>query len=322
MEEINTPKLYSGLDTLKISKVNQFRIARQVYHLLNLYPNTLLANAPEEIVDFMNNGQVVMLIGNNGQNELIAYSRLHRWSGVNQSGQRLFEFRSWIVNPNFLKQGYGAYVLHQTVALGKGLDLNAQIIAVVEKRSRRALEVFQVAGGKFLERKEWPTNLKILLKGGEQSVKVVDITDINNYLALVDVSSIKEKLKKETKTILLSIGRITNKRYLMPFIKKLSRVKRFNLYDTQKTHQFLKENGIKTTLLFKISQPRSRPNIKQFLEQGLFDYIINIPTRAGKKKEITDGRIIRQLAVENEIPLVTDISVAEDFIKKLIRESK
>lgn len=319
----NTPRLYSGLDSSKIQKINKIRLARQVHQLLDLYPNTMLVNALEEIVDFMINGQVVMLIDTKKPSKLIAYARLHPWSGINQRGQRLFEFRSWIVNPDFLNQGYGAYILHQTVALGRGLDLNAQIVAVVEKSNQRALEILQVAGGKFLDKPEWPSNLRILLQEGTAAVEVIDITDINNYLVSVEISSIQKELSKRTKkNILLSIGRITNKKRLLFYVKDLSKVSNFKLYATEKTYQFLKENGIKTTLLFKISQPRSKPNIKDFLDRRRFDLIINIPTRRGEKREITDGRIIRQLAVENDTPLVTDVSVAEDFIKKLIRKSK
>jgi len=321
VEAKHIPKLHSGLDSSKIQKVNQLVLARQAHRLLALYPETMLIDTPKEIVGFMNNGQTVLLVETKNPNELIAYARLHPWPKVNEHGQRLFEFRSWIVKPAYLNQGYGAYVLHQAVALAKGLDLNAQIVAVVEKRSQRALEILQVAGGKFLSREEWPNNLKILLQEGTAPVEVIDITDINNFLASVEVDAVRLRLSKRAKkNILLSIGRVTNKKRLFSYIKELAKVGRFKLYATEKTHQFLKERGVKTILLFKISQSRSRPNIKHFLDARCFDLIINIPTRRGKEKEVTDGRIIRRSAVENEIPLVTDVSVAGDFIKKLIKE--
>lgn len=320
METKNTPRLYSGLDSLKIQKINRIRLARQVHQLLALYPGTMLINTLEEIVDFMNNGQVVMLVNRKNLNGLIAYARLYPWPDVSQHGQRLFEFRSWIVKPTFLNQGYGAYILHQTVALAKGLDLNAQIVAVVEKNSQRALKILEAAGGKFLNRQKWPSNLKILLQGGAALVEVIDITNINNFLASVEIDSVQMELSKKVgKNILLSIGQVINKKRLLLFIKDLSKADGFKLYATEKTHQFLKENGVKTTLLFKISQSRSKPNIKEFLDANCFDSIINIPSRRGKKKEVTDGRIIRQAAVESEIPLITDVSVAEDFIKKITR---
>lgn len=323
MKAENIPKLLSGLDSTKLKKTDQVRLARQVRQLLILYPKTMLIDTPEEIIGFMNNGQAVMLVNTKSPNELIAYARIHPWPGVNQYGQRLFEFRSWIVKPAFLNQGYGAYALHQAVALAKGLDLNAQIVAVVEKNSQRAFEVLQAAGGKALGKQQWPGNLRILLQQGTALTEVIDITEINNYLASVEIGSVQMKLSKRTKkNILLSIGRITNKRYLLSCLKNLVNVDKFNLYATEKTHQFLKENGVKTGLIFKISQSRSRPNIKHFLDAGRFDLIINIPTRKGKRKEATDGKVIRRSAVENEIPLVTDVSVAEDFIKKLIRQSK
>lgn len=319
----NNPKLYSGLDLSRIQKTSKIKFAQQVHELLAMYPDTMLANTPEEIIEFISSGQAVMLVDRKNPNQLVAYARLHSWPGINQHDQRLFEFRSWIVKPDFLNQGYGAYVLHQTVALGLGLDLNAQIVAVVEKSSQRALEIFQVAGGKFLDKQEWPSNLKILLQGGATLAEVIDITDIDNYLESIEVSSVQMELSKRAgKNILLSIGRVTNKKRLLFYIKDLSRVSSFKLYATEKTYQFLKKNSVGATLLFKISQSRSRPNIKQFLDEKRFSSIINIPTRRGKKKELTDGRIIRQSAIKNEIPLITDVSVAEDFIEKLLKKSK
>ena len=129
-----------------------------------------------------------------------------------------------------------------------------------------------------------------------------------------------ETAKKVEKNVLLSIGKVSNKRKLLPKIKELSQVKGFKFYATGKTCQLLKDNQIAAIRVYKISQPRKKPNIKNLLKQNRFDLIINIPTKRGKKTEVTDGKIIRQSAIEHNISLITDVSVVEDFIEKLIGE--
>lgn len=121
------------------------------------------------------------------------------------------------------------------------------------------------------------------------------------------------------KSILLSIGRITNKKKLLPYIKKISQAD-YLLCATKKTHQFLKKNGIMTTLVYKISEIGKNPNLYDLLKEGLFDLIINIPTkRNGKTKEFTDGQKIRQMAIERGITLITDPELAIFVLSKLAK---
>lgn len=314
MKDNHLPQLLSSTDWLSISNSLKADLARQASRLLSLYPETMLPSHQQEILDFIKNGRVVMLTDPLNNDMLIAYARLYEWPGLNQNHQRLFEFRSWIVNPDYLSRGYGAYILHQAVALGRGIDINAQIIAVVEKRSHRALSILDVAGGLKIPKNDWPKNLKILLKSGDNQARVIDITNINHYLKPTN------SLKKKKKNILLSIGREDNKKCLLPYIKKLVKINKARLYATQKTHIFLKQQGIDTILVFKISQTRSRPNIRELLNQKSFDLIINIPTGQSQQKEITDGLAIRLSAIEKKIPLITDVSLVQNYINKICHD--
>ncbi len=141
----------------------------------------------------------------------------------------------------------------------------------------------------------------------------------NCSAGFIEIYSMQMRLSKRIeKNLLLSIGKIANKKVLLPQVKELGQAKGFKIYATEKTHNFLKKNKVKTIKIYKISQPRSKPNIKDMLEQKIFDLIINIPTKKGKKSEVTDGKIIRQSAVINDIPLITDVTVAQDLIDKLI----
>ncbi|MFW5703459.1 MAG: hypothetical protein ACOCXQ_01370 [Patescibacteria group bacterium] len=92
----------------------------------------------------------------------------------------------------------------------------------------------------------------------------------------------------------------------------------YKLYATYKTHKFLKSIDIESILVQKISTPNLKPNLLDLLDAHRFDLIINIPTGNEKKeKETTDGQVIRQKAVVNNIPLVTEVSVAKDLVGKL-----
>lgn len=121
------------------------------------------------------------------------------------------------------------------------------------------------------------------------------------------------------KHILLSIGKEKNKCFLYPYIKKLSKKPDFVLYATENTHKFLKNKGIQTSLVYKISQINKNPNIVDLLKSRIFDVIINIPTRLNinKSKEFSDGQLIRKGAVDMGIYLVTNIDVSIMVIKNL-----
>lgn len=119
--------------------------------------------------------------------------------------------------------------------------------------------------------------------------------------------------------ILLSIGNQDKKTELLPFIKVASENKNISFYTTDHTHQFLKQNKIKSTKVYKISQIGKQPNISRLLSKKLFDYVINIPSRdvTQAKSDYTDGEIIRKVAAEYGIISITDIDVAEIILGNL-----
>lgn len=123
------------------------------------------------------------------------------------------------------------------------------------------------------------------------------------------------------KALLLSIGGLKHKKELLPHIAKIYEPT-FVLYATDGNHQFFKNHGIATTLVYKISQ-KGTPNLADLLKQNLFDIIINIPTRKnGESQELTDGQKIRRAAIESGVTLVTDVEVAKMLIENLARQEK
>ncbi len=137
----------------------------------------------------------------------------------------------------------------------------------------------------------------------------------NASAGFIELFTLQMKLaQRAEKTVLISIGKRSNKVKLLPDIKKLYSLG-YKLYATYKTHKFLKTNKIEAVAVNKISTPHLKPNLADLLNANRFDVIINIPT--GRKVAETDGKIIREKAVEHNIPLVTSVNVAKDFVKKL-----
>lgn len=134
----------------------------------------------------------------------------------------------------------------------------------------------------------------------------------------IEVYSMQMRLsqQKTEKSALLSIGKEENKKKLLPAAKRLFKLG-YQLYATEKTHQFLVENGITNFLVYKISQ-KTEPNLRTLLEERRFDLIVNIPTSDGEK-ELTDGKLIRQKAVEYNVPLFTTADAAQAFVDKLYK---
>lgn len=137
----------------------------------------------------------------------------------------------------------------------------------------------------------------------------------NASAGFIELFTLQMRLAQQAeKTVLLSIGKRANKIKLLPDIKKLYSMG-YKLYATYKTHKFLKSHTIEAIAVHKISQPHLKPNLNDLLNANRFDLIINIPT--GRKVAQTDGGVIRQKAVTNNVPLITSVPVAQDFIAKL-----
>lgn len=139
----------------------------------------------------------------------------------------------------------------------------------------------------------------------------------NASAGFIELYTLQMKLaQRAEKTALISIGKRNNKIKLIPTIKKLQEMN-YKLYATYKTHKFLKTNGIETILVNKISQPQLKPNLGDLLDANRFDLVINIPM--DKEVTQTDGKIIRQKTVEHNVPLITSVNVAQDFVQKLTK---
>lgn len=140
----------------------------------------------------------------------------------------------------------------------------------------------------------------------------------NASAGFIELYTLQMRLSQRgEKTVLLAVGPRKNKLKLLPEMKKLQNLG-YKIYATYKTHKFLKSNNIEAILAHKISKPNLQPNLNNLLDQNRFDLVINIPTRVRTGgKERTDGQIIREKTLKNNVLLVTNIEVAKNLIEKL-----
>lgn len=117
------------------------------------------------------------------------------------------------------------------------------------------------------------------------------------------------------KRVLLSIGG-DKKALLLPLIKKLDDAG-WEIFTTKNTHEYLSRNGVGTNFLFKASD-QIEPNVVSSISNKDVDLIINIPRSISTGNKDTDGYLIRRLAIDHNIPLITNPHVAQLFLHCLI----
>jgi len=120
------------------------------------------------------------------------------------------------------------------------------------------------------------------------------------------------------KNILCTIGKLEDKVDLLPMLRILYE-KGFSLLATKNTHEFLESRGIPSALLHKVSERRS-PNIAEYLQKKRLDLVINIPTHS-TGEERTDGYLIRRMATDQGIPLITNVQLAKRIVEALLQEN-
>jgi carbamoyl-phosphate synthase large subunit len=128
-------------------------------------------------------------------------------------------------------------------------------------------------------------------------------------------------LSLKNKTALVTIG---GEDFKLRFAESIWRLKNlgFKLYATKNTHLFLKTKGVHTTLVHKLFENKN-PTVINLIEKHKVSMVINLSedynNDSSFKRVITDGYRIRRAAIDNNIPLFTDINSARLFIKAIDR---
>ncbi len=151
---------------------DKLTFAGQVSAVLKAHTDTMLQYEPEELVTFMDAGLAVVALNEQNPHVLAAFGRLHQWEGLNDQGQVVYEFRTWVS----AVKGNGTNVLRGAIELGREIDPNSQIISIVEDSNQRANIVFQRFGGILIPR---PSNVPVVLQDGQAQVHCYDLSHID-----------------------------------------------------------------------------------------------------------------------------------------------
>ena len=116
--------------------------------------------------------------------------------------------------------------------------------------------------------------------------------------------------------VLLSTGPMSDKIEFLGGARRLAAMG-YGIFASKGTARFLEANGIPVTAL-RWPLEKGEPNIATMLRARDFDLVINIPKNNGEK-ELRNDYMIRRMAIDFDIPLVTDIKVARRLTEALIQ---
>ena len=128
-------------------------------------------------------------------------------------------------------------------------------------------------------------------------------------------------LSLKNKSALVTIG---GEEFKLRFAESIWRLQNlgYTLYATKKTHLFLKTKGVNTKLVHKLYEKQS-PTVIDLIEKRQVSLVINLSedynNEGSFKRVITDGYLIRRAAIDNNIPLFTDLNSARFFVNALDR---
>jgi carbamoyl-phosphate synthase large subunit len=117
------------------------------------------------------------------------------------------------------------------------------------------------------------------------------------------------------KKILLSTGPIEDKLAFIVPARKLQAMN-YLLCASRGTAKFLLEHGIETEEVYWPLEQHKTPNMKDYIQNRELDLIINIP-KNNADKELKNDYLVRRMAVDFDIPLLTNIKAAQAFIEAL-----
>jgi len=116
------------------------------------------------------------------------------------------------------------------------------------------------------------------------------------------------------KRILISIDDAHKEKFLT-YIQQLDELG-WQIYTTSGTHSFLSKNGIASNFVYKASE-KGEPNIRSLIANRQIDMVINIPGN-NTLPNTSDGYVIRRMAIDHHLPLITNVQIAQIIVQCLI----
>jgi carbamoyl-phosphate synthase large subunit len=131
------------------------------------------------------------------------------------------------------------------------------------------------------------------------------------------LQSAEFNLPRSSPSALITVGGKEMKRKIVPLARSLKELG-FKLYATEHTADALRSANLDVTVLYKVREAMKKPNILDYLVQRKIDLVINVPAANPENVDIMeDEYIIRRLAVEFNIPIVTTFELASAIVKAL-----
>ena len=121
-------------------------------------------------------------------------------------------------------------------------------------------------------------------------------------------------IKIPKKSILVSLWTSEDK---LEFLESLSILEKlgYKIYATSGTYKIFKKHGFKIKHIDKISENKKK-NALTLVEDGKIDMVINTLSEADRE-DLSDGYLLRRLAVDSWVSLVNNIKVAGLFIESI-----
>jgi carbamoyl-phosphate synthase/aspartate carbamoyltransferase len=126
------------------------------------------------------------------------------------------------------------------------------------------------------------------------------------------------------KNILLSIGSYKDKREMLPSVQKLEKIG-YKLFATSGTADFLQEHGVQCQYLEVLGKEEDRSSefsLTQHLAKNTIDLYINLPSNNKYRRPanyMSKGYQTRRMAVDYQIPLVTNVKNAKILVEAIAR---
>lgn len=92
----------------------------------------------------------------------------------------------------------------------------------------------------------------------------------------------------------------------------------YKIYSTKGTKKVLNKNGIDVTLLNKLEE--ESPTVIDVLLSHEIDLVVNTPSKGATRSK--DGFLIRRIAIENGVPVLTAIDTAKALLRSLTNSNK
>ncbi len=123
--------------------------------------------------------------------------------------------------------------------------------------------------------------------------------------------SVGQRIPKNS--VLLSTGGAKQKTDLLHSAQLLFK-HGYRIYATPGTHRFLSDNGIPSLAAYPPSNAGQYPQALDLLHNKEIDLVVNVPKNL-TPTELSDGYRIRRAAVDLNVPLITNVRLADAFIK-------